>query len=177
MRGSTENGASPDDDASLTFDPSTTMIAHQTASLSPAEFRTHFSCSDSGAPRRAVIIDGLMEIDGGWPARKNWQLAALRAAYGDCVVNAGEDPTTKAERELPLSTVLDKVADGDASAYVFEANFAERLPGTRGDYVVPRGFFSDDVLHIMRAAILFLFLFFFLFVQSIALLTVQLVPR
>ena len=151
MRGSTENGASPDDDASLTFDPSTTMIAHQTASLSPAEFRTHFSCSDSGAPRRAVIIDGLMEIDGGWPARKNWQLAALRAAYGDCVVNAGEDPTTKAERELPLSTVLDKVADGDASAYVFEANFAERLPGTRGDYVVPRGFFSDDVLHIMRA--------------------------
>ena len=113
-------------------------------------FKKRFSASadPSRARRPAAIIDGLME---GWAALHAWQLAALAAERGDCVVNVGEDDETGNEHLLPLRTMLEKVAAGGAEAqslYVFEPNLEARLLGLVDEHTVPPGYMDDDVLHL-----------------------------
>lgn len=79
----------------------------------PSAFCTRFSAAaDPARARRPVLIDGLME---GWAALEHWQLPQLRADRGDCVVNVGDDGETGEELTLPLSSMLDRVAEEVAS--------------------------------------------------------------
>ena len=58
----------------------------------------------------------------------------------------------QAEVTLPLRDVVDRVARGDTSIYVFEANLDAHLPTLAEDYAAPHGYFDDDVLPLLDMA-------------------------
>ena len=131
----------------------------QLAAASPVaagRFCADYSRVDGAGDRRAVVIDGLT---GEWGAAGRWGSDCLRERYGDCrvevvevsddegaAVGADDEATT-----LPLGRVLDCIAGGASSPYVFEPDFAKALPGIGDDYTVPSGYFDDDVLHVLGA--------------------------
>ena len=120
--------------------------------LAAGRFCADYSRVDGAGDRRAVVIDGLT---GDWGARGSWGSDCLRERYGGCSVEVSDDEeaTVGADDEatLPLGRVLDCIAGGASSPYVFEPDFAKALPGLVDDYAVPTGYFDDDVLHLLGA--------------------------